>query len=129
MAIEPYKQPVKFIKQINATFKDPQQTIICYKQSPYTTESNLEYHFLSESKLHFNVIKDKTEFLTVLNKQSNQAKYYSIKYEDAMNDGLENLVQNREGIVSSKFIWEVTNWLGSNYHVYIPDIWLLSRYN
>lgn len=127
LAFEPYKQPVKFIKQINAEFKDPQQTIICYKQSPYTTESNLEYHFLSESKLIFTVIKDKETFLATLNKHSDFPKYYSIKYEDAMNDGLENLVQNREGIVSSKFIWGVANWLGSNYHVYLPDIWLLSR--
>ena len=128
LAFEPYKQPVKFIQRINAEFKDPQQTIICYKQSPYTTESNLEYHFLSERKLHFTVIKDKATFLSILNQQPNIPQYYSIKYEDAMNDGLETLVQNRGGIVSSRFIWAVTNWLGSSYHVYIPDIWLLSRY-
>jgi phosphatidylinositol glycan class B len=124
-AIEPYKQPVKFIKRINEEFKDPQQEIICYKQSPYTTESNLEYHFLSENKLKFIVYKDKQLFLAALSKQPT---YYAIKYEDALSDSLQNLVQNRQGIVSSHWIWSFTNWLGGNYHIYIPDIWLLSKY-
>ena len=125
LAIEPYKQPVKFIKRINEEFKEPQQEIICYKQSPSTTESNLEYHFLSENKLKFTVYKDKQLFLAALSKQPT---YYAIKYEDAMSDSLQNLVQNRNGIVSSTWIWAFTNWLGGNYHIYIPDIWLLSRY-
>jgi hypothetical protein len=44
-----------------------------------------------------------------------------------MSDGLENLVQNKKGIVSAGWIWVFTNWLGGNYNVYIPDIWLLSK--
>ena len=128
LSMEPYKQPVKFIKTINEGFKEPQQEIYSYKQSPYTTESNLDYHFLSESKLHFTIIMDKAAFLAALNQQSNLPKYYTIKYEDAMNDGLQDLVENKKGIVSSPWIWTVANWLGSNYHVYIPDIWLLNRY-
>ena len=128
LAIEPYKQPVKFIKKINEQFTEPRQEIYSYKQSPYRTESNLDYHFLSENKLHFTIIKDKASFLATLSQPSNHPKYYTIKYEDAMNDGLESLVQNRNGIVSSEWIWSFTNWLGGKYHVYIPDIWLLSKY-
>lgn len=127
LSIEPYKQPVKFIKNINEQFTEPQQEIYSYKQSPYTTESDLDYHFLSESKLHFTVIKDKAAFLATLNQPSTLPKYYTIKYEDAMKDGMENLVKNKKGIVSSSWIWSVANFLGSNYHIYIPDIWLLSR--
>lgn len=128
LAIEPYKQPIKFIKTINEEFKEQHQPeIISYKQNPYHTESDLDYHFLSESKLHFTVIKDKAVFLAALNKPSALPKYYTIKYEDAMSDGLENLVQNKKGIVSAGWIWVFTNWLGGNYHVYIPDIWLLSK--
>ena len=129
LAIEPYKQPVKFIKTINEEFKEqPQQEIVSYKQSPYHTESNLDYHFLSENKLNITVIKEKEAFLAALNRSSGGTKYYTIKYEDAMNDGLESLVQDKKGIVSSGWIWSFANWLGRKYHVYIPDIWLLSRY-
>ena len=129
LSIEPYKQPVKFIKNINEQFTEPQQEIYSYKQSPYNTESDLDYHFLSESKLHFTVIKDKATFLATLNQPSKLPKYYTIKYEDAMNDGLENLVKNKKGIVSSSWIWSFTNFLGSNYHIYIPDMWLLENFS
>ena len=44
-----------------------------------------------------------------------------------MNDGLQALVKNKEGIVSSKWLWSFTNWMGEKYHVYIPDMWLLSK--
>ncbi len=128
LAVEPYKQPVKFIREINNRFVNSSNNpIVCYKQSPYTTESNLEYHFLCENKLQFTIIKDKVAFLNAIQTKTQTPIYYCIKYEDAMNDGFQELVKNKEGIVSSKWLWSFTKWLGDTYHVYIPDMWLLSK--
>ena len=128
LSIEPYKQPVQFIREINNRFVNTSnQPIVCYRQSPYTTESNLEYHFLSENKLQFTIVKDKATFLNTIHSNPQSTTYYCIKYEDAMNDGLQNLVKNKEGIVSSKWLWSFANWMGEKYHVYIPDMWLLSN--
>jgi phosphatidylinositol glycan class B len=124
-ALFTYKQPVKFISVINNRLDGYKKEIYCYKQSPYCTESNLEYHFLCENKLRFKVFQDKQAFLIALAKNPNS--YYSIKYEDAMNDGLVYLVQNKVGTPASSTIWSIAKWLGINYKIYIPDIWFLSN--
>ena len=129
LCLEPYKQPVKFIKVLNASKVSTINPIICYRQSPYTTESNLEYHFLCENKYSFVIYNDKGAFLSALDSVKNKtASYYAIKYEDAMNDGLVDLVPSKHhGIVSAGFIWRFANWLGFNYKIYIPDIWLVNN--
>jgi len=127
LAFEPYKQPIKFIKRVNEEVNDHQKEILCYQQSPYTTESGLEYHFLSQNKLNFKVYPKKSTFLSALSTTPNTPTYYCLKYEDAMNDSLYTLVQAK-GIVSSPFVWGITKWLGSKYQVYIPDMWILAKY-
>ncbi len=129
-AFEPYKQPVKFIHALNSSEQIGEHpTIYCYKQSPYNTESELEYHFLCENKYQFIVFNSRYEFSKALIKahQAHESVYYALKYEDALNDGLLFLVEHKKGIVSSEFIWSVTNWLGHHYGVIIPDMWLLAK--
>ncbi|MFP5043051.1 hypothetical protein [Parasediminibacterium sp. JCM 36343] len=127
LCITPFKQPMEFIKKINSDFPYPQQEIFCYKQSPYTTESNLPYHFLAEDKLKFTILPDKASFLAAL-ASSKKPVYYCLKYEDAAQDGFPQLIENKKGIVSSSIVWWFTNWVGSTFHGYIQDIWLLASY-
>jgi phosphatidylinositol glycan class B len=128
LTIEPYKQPMKFIEKINENDAAINDTVYSFKQSPYTTESGLEYRFLSQNKLTFRILSTKADFLKAVKSNPGNPVYYSIKYDDAMNNGLEEFVHRNDGIVSSGWLWIITNWMGKNFQIYIPDMWLLQQY-
>jgi hypothetical protein len=128
LTIEPYKQPIKFIKKINENSAVINDTVYSFKQSPYTTESGLDYRFLSQNKLTFRVFSTKTDFVQAIKSHPGHPVYYSIKYDDAMKQGLEEFVERNNGIVSSNWVWIIISWLGKNFRIYITDMWLLQQY-
>lgn len=127
LSLEPYKQPVKFINVLNRSLMGKECDIVCFGQSPYQTESRLVYHYLSGQQQRCMVYNDKAGFLKALSAPHGRKTYYAIKYEDAMNNGLRNLVAGKTGIVSSAFVWRLANWLGDRFGIYLPDIWLASE--
>jgi hypothetical protein len=128
LTVEPYKQPIKFIKRINENSAVINDTVYSFKQSPYATESGLDYRFLSQNKLTFRIFSTKTGFVQAIKSHPGHPVYYSIKYDDAMKEGLEEFVRRNNGIVSSNWLWIITSWLGKNFQIYITDMWLLQQY-
>ncbi len=127
LSFETYKQPVLFIKRFNEDIKATDH-IIAFKQNPYETESGLRYRFLSQDKFDRNidVINNRDSFLAVL-RQHPQYKY-CILIKDAKENNLNYLLQKRDGIVASSFVWNIGNWLAVNHNIIIPDLWICQQY-
>ncbi|WP_018611429.1 hypothetical protein [Segetibacter koreensis] len=128
LSFETYKQPVMFIKKFNSQPLSNQE-VISFKQHPYETESGLRYTFLSENKYasRIHVIDNKERFIQVL--QQHPYFKYCILLADARQNNLEYLLENRNAVVASSFIWKLAKWLAVKYDIIVPDLWICQTYN